>query len=124
MTEGTIEERIVELQSKKNSLIAGAMGGASKGALQVNNENKKSNSQHCVAVKVSRTYKITSTASIPLTVWLHVLAMCLELTPGMCLELTPKLTCHFVCVCAVGCRSREQAISGCSSLESVDDLHF
>ncbi len=123
MTEGTIEERIVELQSKKNSLIAGAMGGASKGALQVN-ETKKSNSQHCIAVNVSRTYKITSTASIPLTVWLDVLAMSLELTPGMCLELTPKLTCHFVCVCAVGCRSREQAISGCSSLESVDAIHF
>ncbi len=33
MTEGTIEERIVELQSKEKSLIVGAMGGASKGAL-------------------------------------------------------------------------------------------
>ena len=31
MTEGTIEERIVELQNKKNTLIAGAIGGASSG---------------------------------------------------------------------------------------------
>ena len=85
---------------------------------------KKSNSQRCIAVTVSRMYKITSTSSIPLTVWFDVLAMSLEVTPGMCLELTPELTCHFVCVCAVGCRSREQAISGCSSLESVDAIHF
>jgi len=34
VTEGTIEERIVELQNKKNCIIAGAMGGASKGVLQ------------------------------------------------------------------------------------------
>jgi SNF2 family DNA or RNA helicase len=34
VTEGTIEERIVELQNKKNSIIAGAMGGASTGTLQ------------------------------------------------------------------------------------------
>ena len=31
VTEGTIEERIVELQNKKNTLIAGAIGGASSG---------------------------------------------------------------------------------------------
>jgi len=34
VTEGTIEERIVELQNKKRTIIAGAMGGASKGSLQ------------------------------------------------------------------------------------------
>jgi SNF2 family DNA or RNA helicase len=34
VTTGTIEERIVELQNKKKNIIAGAMGGASKGALQ------------------------------------------------------------------------------------------
>jgi hypothetical protein len=34
VTEGTIEERIMELQDKKNNIIAGAMGAASKGVLQ------------------------------------------------------------------------------------------
>ena len=69
MTEGTIEERIVELQSKKNSLIAGAMGGASKGALQVNGKKSRTPwTEHCIAVNVSRMYNITSTSSIPLSV--------------------------------------------------------
>ena len=69
MTEGTIEERIVELQSKKNSLIAGAMGGASKGALQVNGKKSRTpRTEHCIAVNVSRMYNITSTSSIPLSV--------------------------------------------------------
>ena len=39
VTTGTIEERIVDLQNKKNNIIAGAMGGASKGALQESRTN-------------------------------------------------------------------------------------
>jgi hypothetical protein len=123
VTEGTIEERIVELQSKKNSLIAGAMGGASKGALQVN--GKKSRTPNIVLQSTCHACARSHLPLVfPLTVWLYVLAMSLERTPGMSLELTPKLTCHSVCLCAVGCRSREQAISGCFSLESVDAIHF
>ena len=81
MTEGTIEERIVELQSKKNSLIAGAMGGASKGALQVNEKKSRTH----IIESTCHVYTITSSSSIPLTTWLDVLAMSLGVAPGMCL---------------------------------------
>ena len=146
MTEGTIEERIVELQSKKNSLIAGAMGGASKGALQVN--TKKSRTPNivlqwmcdvCTTAHVPQHHmylniRCTSSAHAPppLTVCLDLLANVFGADSWNVLgdddvcslaDSTPLADLKFVCLC-VGCRSRELAICGCSSLESADAFTF